>query len=172
MGEAYLDVAKNKDCPFIIRTNYMDVNVLGTELNVSAYQDESTQSVVLVSGAVSVNNKVRENAHNISPNQMFSYSTISNGIDVRKVDVNNYISWIHGYLLLDSESLNLVLQKLERHFNISFIYNAKDFENIFVSGKLDLSGTPENVLKYICIAAPVSYRVDNGVIKIELIAKK
>jgi hypothetical protein len=58
-GEIYLDVAKDEARPFIIKTNQMDVNVLGTKLDVSAYSDDPVQSVVLVSGACCIKNKTR-----------------------------------------------------------------------------------------------------------------
>ncbi|GAB6007562.1 FecR family protein [Dysgonomonas reticulitermitis] len=172
VGEVYLDVTKDEDRPFIIKTNHMDVNVLGTKLNVSAYNDANAQSVVLVSGAVNIKSKELKGSYKIYPSQMFSYDIASSKADIQEVDVDNYVSWIHGYLMLKSESLDLVLQKLERYFNISFIYDAKNFSNIRVSGKLDLKGTPENALKYIGITAPISYKINGEKIKIESTPKK
>lgn len=172
VGEVYLDVTKDEDRPFVIKTNYIDVNVLGTKLNVSAYNDANAQSVVLVSGAVNIKSKELKGSYKIYPSQMFSYDIASSKADIQKVDVDNYVSWIHGYLMLESESLDLVLQKLERYFNISFIYDSKILNNIRVSGKLDLKGTPENALKYISVAAPISYKIIGEKIKIETIPKK
>ncbi|MBB4034159.1 hypothetical protein GGR21_000044 [Dysgonomonas hofstadii] len=172
VGEIYLDVVKNEKSPFIIKTNHMDVNVLGTQLNISAYADESLHSVVLVSGAVNVKSKELKGTYDIYPDQMFTYGVDSDKADVRKVDVNNYISWIYGYLLLQSESLDRVLQKLERHYNISFTYNTSDFKNIYVSGKLDLRGSPESALNYISITTPITYTINDDTIKIELAPKK
>lgn len=172
VGEVYLDVTKDEDRPFIIKTNHMDVKVLGTKLNVLAYNDANAQSVVLVSGAVNIKSKELKGSYKIYPSQMFSYDIASSKADIQKVDVDNYVSWIHGYLMLESESLDLVLQKLERYFNISFIYDSKNFSNIRVSGKLDLKGTPENALKYIGITAPISYKINGEKIKIESTPKR
>lgn len=172
VGEVYLDVTKDENRPFVIKTNHIDVNVLGTKLNVSAYNDADAQSVVLVSGAVNINSKELKGNYKIYPNQMFSYDAASSKADIQKVDVDNYVSWIHGYLMLESESLDLVLQKLERYFNISFIYDSKGLNNIRVSGKLDLKGTPENALKHISVTAPISYKINGEKIKIETTSKK
>lgn len=171
VGEVYLDVTKDEDRPFVIKTNHMDVNVLGTKLNVSAYNDTNSQSVVLVSGAANIKSKELKGSYKIYPSQMFSYDIASSKADIQKVDVDNYVSWINGYLMLESESLDLVLQKLERYFNITFIYDVKSLNNIRVSGKLDLKGTLENALKYIGIAAPISYKMDGETIKIEYTPK-
>jgi ferric-dicitrate binding protein FerR (iron transport regulator) len=172
VGEVYLDVTKDEARPFVIKTNHMDVNVLGTKLNVSTYNDVNAQSVVLVSGAVNIKSKELKGSYKIYPSQMFSYDIASGKADIQKVDADNHVSWIHGYLMLESESLDLVLQKLERYFNISFIYDAKSFNDIRVSGKLDLKGTPENALKYIGITVPISYKKNGEKIKIESTPKK
>ncbi len=172
VGEVYLDVTKDENRPFVIKTNHIDVNVLGTKLNVSAYNDTDAQSVVLVSGAVNIKSKELKGNYKIYPSQMFSYDTSSSKADIQKVDVDNYVSWIHGYLMLESESLDLVLQKLERYFNVPFIYDTKGLSNIRVSGKLDLKGTPEDALEYIGITAPISYKINGGKIKIETTSKK
>ncbi|MDR1091143.1 MAG: FecR family protein [Prevotella sp.] len=171
VGEVYLDVTKDESRPFVIKTNHMDVNVLGTKLNVSAYNDANAQSVVLVSGAVNIKSKELEGSYKIYPSQMFSYDIASGKADIQKVDVDNYVSWIYGYLMLESESLDLLLQKLERYFNVSFIYDAKSFNNIRVSGKLDLKGTPESALRYIGITAPISCKINGEKIKIEFTPK-
>ncbi|GHU88380.1 iron dicitrate transporter FecR [Bacteroidia bacterium] len=168
LGEIYLDVVKIPDHPFVIKTNYMDINVLGTKLNVSAYSDESVQSVVLVSGAVTVKSNDLNGDCNILPDQMFSYKTASKEINIQKVDVNNYISWINGYLLLDSERLDNVFQKLERHYNLSFSYDDNTFKNIRISGKLDFSRGIESVFKYVSIAAQINYEINDQQVKIEL----
>lgn len=168
IGEIYLDVTKNENSPFVIKTNHIDVNVLGTKLNVSAYNDEIEQSVVLVSGAVSVKSNELKGNYNILPNQMFTYGASSNKVNIQRVDVNNYISWIYGYLLLQSETLDKVLQKLERHYNLHFVYNRADLGKIYVSGKLDLKGKIDDALRYISITAPIKYTQEGDKIRIEL----
>ncbi|MFV0588044.1 FecR family protein, partial [Bacteroides reticulotermitis] len=172
VGEVYLDVTRDESRPFVIKTNHIDVNVLGTKLNVSAYNDADAQSVVLVSGAVNIKSKELEGNYKIYPSQMFSYDTSSSKADIQKVDVDNYVSWIHGYLMLQSESLDLVLQKLERYFNVPFIYDSKGLKNIRVSGKLDLKGTPEEALQNIGVTAPIGYKTNGGRIMIETTSKK
>ncbi|WP_051697874.1 FecR family protein [Prevotella sp. 10(H)] len=167
-GEIYLDVAKDENCPFIIKTNHIDVNVLGTKLNVSAYNNDSFQSVVLVSGSVAVKSNELKGDYEILPNQMLSYGISSKDVNIQKVDVNNHISWIQGYLLLKSESLDNVLQKLERHYNMTFSYDRNAIKSIKVSGKLNLGGGIEEVLNYISITAPIKYIISEKHIKIEL----
>lgn len=168
IGEAYLDVVKNEKAPFIIKTNHIDVNVLGTELNVSAYNDDPQQSVVLVTGAVEVKSKELKGPFKIMPNQMLAYGTETKKVDVQKVDVSHYISWIDGYLLLQSENLSSLLQKLERHYNLNFVYNREELKNTRVSGKLNLEVGIKEVLDYISITTPIAYTIEEARVMVTL----
>ncbi|MDR0393712.1 MAG: FecR family protein [Tannerella sp.] len=165
-GEIYLDVAKKERCPFIVKTGYMEINVKGTRFNISAYKDEATHSVVLVSGAVSVRGEMLDDAYDIYPNQMLSYEAGSKNADVLEVDASHHISWIHGYLHFQGERIDRVLQKLEKYFNVSFTYKGSGFDTIYVRGKLDLSGSVENILDYICLTTSLSYIVNDENIEI------
>lgn len=165
-GEIFLDVVKMDNCPFIVKTDYIDINVKGTQFNVSAYGDESLRSVVLVSGAVSVEGKALNGRYDIHVNQMLSYEAGTNHIDVSEVDVDHYISWKHGYLFFQRERIDRVLQKLEKYFNVSFTYKGEGFDEIYVYGKLDLTGSLENVLNYISIITSVNYTIHDDRIEI------
>jgi hypothetical protein len=165
-GEIYLDVAEKEHCPFIVKTGYMEIKVKGTRFNVSAYKDEPTHSVVLLSGAVSIKGRRPDAAYEIHPNQMLSYETESKNAGILDVDADRYVSWIHGYLYLQGEAIDRVLQKLEKHFNVSFTYTGEGFERIFVRGKLDLSGSVENALDYICLTTSIRYTTHNKSIEI------
>lgn len=167
-GEAYFDVTKNENHPFVIKTSQIDVTVKGTQLNVSAYGDDSEQAIVLVSGKISVNNKEQKSSYDIEPNQRFSYNAVSKETDIKTVDVNNYISWKNGYLLLQSESLDKVIAKIDRHFNAFSQYNKVELEGIRVSGKLDMRKDLEKVLEYLSTTAPIDYSVDGNNIVIKL----
>lgn len=168
LGEAFLDVTPNKDAPFMIKTNHLDVNVLGTRLNVTAYNDDDMQSVLLVSGSVEVKGQEAKKSFKIAPYQMLAYETSSSKINVEEVDVSNYISWIYGYLLLNAEKLPRLLHKLERHYNISFVYNENELRNISVSGKLDLAGGLNEVMSSIALTAPIWFELTEEQIIVKL----
>lgn len=167
-GEAFMDVAKNEKCPFIIKTNHIDIQVLGTQLNVAAYGNESIQSVVLVTGSVSINNKDNNGYYKIRPNQLFSYNVASKESDINTVNTNDYTSWVNGYLSLQYESLDKVLLKLDRHYNTTTSYNANDIKSICVSGKLDLKSNIETVLHNISLTAPISYTIEDKKVTVNL----
>lgn len=79
-GEVYLEVAPDKNRPFIVRTDNMQVRVLGTKFNVTAYNDDALKRVVLVSGKVEVRTNEKERVL-LKPNQLFAYE--NNRIQVK-----------------------------------------------------------------------------------------
>lgn len=127
-GEIYIEVFKRKES-FIVHTLNSQIQVFGTSFNVSAYDDEEEESVVLVEGSV----QVKINANNasliLSPSQM---AEISGGnIKRRKVDVSEYISWKSGFMQLNKVPLDEVLRKVGRYYNVEFRYA----DNINLAGK-------------------------------------
>lgn len=167
-GEIFLKVTKNAECPFIVKTDKMDVKVLGTSFNVSAYKNETKQSVVLVMGSVAVKNKVSNGECKIVPNQMYSYENTTDEMNVKRVDVYDYICWQYGFLHLKSEKLSSVLAKLQRYYDMKIEFDAAAVDNIRVSGKLDLKEDIQHVLKVISVTAPIQYQIQQNSLSIKV----
>ena len=119
-GEAYFDVTKNVSNPFVVNVNELDVKVLGTQFNVSAYDEDKNIDVVLVEGAVSLDNKkeLEDAVVTLTPGQKGSFDYASKGILVNKVNTSQYTSWMQGHLVFRNLTFNQILAKLERHYNI------------------------------------------------------
>ena len=107
-GEVYLDVAKRKDCPFVVKTREFDIRVLGTSFNVCAYREDEAASVVLVRGSVEVTTENKSKVR-LAPNQLVDIK--GNKTQVRKVDVSEYISWKDNLLLLHQRPVGDVLKE-------------------------------------------------------------
>lgn len=167
-GEIFLNVTKNAKHPFIVKTDKMDVQVLGTSFNVSAYKNEEKQSVVLVMGSVAVKNKETSSESKIVPNQMYDYEKQSGEMSIKKVDVYDHICWQYGFLHFSSEKLTTVLAKLQRYYDIKIDYNESQTDKIRVSGKLDLKDNIQHVLSIVSVTAPIKYEMQNNSFKIEV----
>jgi len=156
-GEIYLEVAHNPKSPFIVKVKGLDVRVLGTTFNVSAYKEQPI-SVVLVDGRVEVRSTIKEKMV-LEPSQMIS---LRDGV-LRKedVDVQKYICWKDNVMLLDNDSVGGVLDKLARYYGISIAYD-KDIADRKLSGKLDLCETVDDVLDIVRESATL--RIDKTVV--------
>ncbi len=158
-GEIYIEVAEDKKRPFVIKTSQMDIQVLGTKFNVSAYEADKIKSVVLLSGSVSISSDMNKKEIILNPNQM--YSALENTCSVESVDANLYILWTQGLYQFESEELGNILTRLERYYGIK-INRDTAVTTLKCSGKLDLKDDLSKLLDELSLALPISYRQNGG----------
>ena len=115
-GEVYFEVAKNEEKPFIVTVNGVDICVLGTSFNVSAYQERVITT--LVEGRVRL---TRGNEHGVlAPNEQAVWS--GDGFDVRQVDARNYVLWKEGIFYFEDVDLETILDDMSRWYNVNIFY--------------------------------------------------
>ena len=170
-GEAYFEVFKNKEIPFIVSADNMNVTVHGTEFNMRNNDFENDLEVVLVEGAVSLRENsainVLDKEIKLTPNQKAVYNKAENKTIVESnVDVACYIAWKDGFFEFDRESILNVFKKLSKYYNIQFVTERSVELNRKISGKLDLKDSLEDVLKVVSDAAPITFRIDQDKIYI------
>lgn len=132
-GEAYFEVSHNGK-PFIVSSGEMDVRVLGTSFNVSAYQDESEIKTTLVEGKVRIDysGSVTDDKQStlLTPNKQAVINRSESKIVVAEVNVSQYTSWMQGKLEFSNESLEVVMKRLARWYDFEYAFEnvqAKDF---------------------------------------------
>ena len=155
-GEIYIEVARDENRPFYVRTKDMNVRVLGTKFNVTAYESEAIRSVVLAQGCVQVETARTPKAI-LAPNQMFSSADGKENIS--QVDVEQAISWINGLYCFQSADLGIVLQRLSTYYGVNVEFDPA-LSKIKCSGKIDLKDNFETVINGLTFVAPISYAYD------------
>lgn len=167
-GEVYLDVTANAEWPFVVKTQQMNVKVLGTRFNVSAYKNESNLQVTLVEGKVEV--KTNSNRSEIlSPSQLFDYDTQTKEVRVQAVDVDNYVTWKNGYYQFERQPLNIVFKKLSQYYGIWIEWD-EEVGKRTCYGKLDLKEELDDVLNNLkdATAIPMQFARKDNCIKISM----
>jgi|LFRM01.1.fsa_nt_gb hypothetical protein len=157
-GEVYIEVSEDKKRPFMIKTNQMNIEVLGTKFNVSAYEADKANSVVLLSGSVSISSNTSDNSIILKPDQM--YSDIEGSHTVENVDAGVYILWTQGLYQFESESLAKIVTRIERYYGIQIECDTSIAE-LKCSGKLDLKDDMDKLLEELSGALPITYRKIN-----------
>ena len=116
-GEAYFEVSKDSKHPFIVQTETIDVQVLGTHFNVDAYPDNPDVKTTLLTGSVAVSNKNNSVRMVLKPNEVAIYNKVEQKL-TRKVleNAGDEISWRHGEFIFD----DLPLQEIARELSNSF----------------------------------------------------
>lgn len=128
-GEAYFKVAKNAECPFVIATDRMQVQVLGTELNVRNYVEKESH-VTLINGKVKVaDNENQENFVCLKPGED-AHLDADHTFTVKEVDTEAYVYWKEGYFYFDDMPLADVVQELGRWYNINVIFENKELMDL------------------------------------------
>ncbi|MDR0573253.1 MAG: FecR domain-containing protein [Tannerella sp.] len=158
-GEIYTDVAKEAGRPFYVKTSGMQVLALGTSFNVTAYESDDASSVVLVNGSVQVKNKDRRTQHVLKPNDML---TEQNGrVHIRQVKATNHIAWIDGVYISDNETLESILLRLSRYYNVKITVDG-DASGLLCSGKLEMKENIIGVFDVLSSTAPVTYKTNRN----------
>lgn len=115
VGEAYFEVATNKQKPFIVHTENESVEVLGTHFNIKSYPDEKESKVSLLEGKVKVSipNTVEKV---LSPGQQSV--VIGKGMRIQDVDLDEIMAWKNGEFMFNNESLVSALRQVSRWYDI------------------------------------------------------
>ncbi len=162
IGEAFFEVTHNRERPFIVRTEHIDIEVLGTSFDVSAYTDDKFFETVVVNGKVGVELKKaglgsgREKII-LQPNQRIVIDKVEGDSKVSEVDVSLYTSWKDGMLKFETENLDKILRKLERYYNKKILIKDSSLGGYKISGKLDLKASMEEVLDVIQLTVPIDW---------------
>ena len=158
-GEVYLEVTRNPDKPFCVKTEQMSVQVLGTSFNVCAYPEDNQQQVVLVNGKVEV--QAQEHAaEELVPNELYEYDKQTEKTSIKEVDAADYISWKNGYYQFSGQELSVLFKRLSRYYAVSIVCD-KEVEALKCSGKLDLTERVDDVLENLSKAAPIKVEHDH-----------
>lgn len=170
VGEGYFEVSKNEKQPFIVSTPKVDVKVLGTKFNLSAYSSDNICETVLLEGNVEIQGKgkVFNDQINLMPNQKATYSNDTKQLTKSSItDAGRYITWTNGWYNFSNEKLDRVLGRLERFYNVKFIFDKSLVENALpISGKLDLKDSISDVLGVLSGVAKIDYKIDEDNIAI------
>lgn len=161
-GEAYFQVKKKTDKPFVVHTDDLNVKVLGTIFNVSSYPDDEAVKVSLVEGRVNVYT-ASETQNNciLVPNQQAIYEKRQKTLAIQKVNAANQASWTTGKLTFVNENLYNILKSIGRHFNLRIIIQSKKVHKEFFSGTIQLDMTLNEILSYIDVDNKYTWR-ENG----------
>lgn len=152
-GEAIFEVSHNENHPFFVLTRNLDVKVLGTVFNISAYSDDNTASAVLESGSVELiytgNTLFGKRKEMMVPGMLAVYNPSEKSIIQTTVNTKYFTSWKDGYVVLEKSPLGSIVKKLSRYYNITIEFDNPELASETFSGYLDLRNSAVQVLELI-----------------------
>ena len=185
-GEAYFDVVKNAEKPFIIHTKKMDIKVIGTSFNVRSYSDEKFAEAALIKGSIEVTLKDRDQKIILEPNEKISVANEElkpetkpektvlvkqNPVRIPKYEVKEIkpnptyniigeIAWTQNKLYFEDETLEDIGHLIERWFGKKVTIANESLKSIHYTGNFE-NETMEDVLSYLKLSKPFNYRMGN-----------
>ncbi len=157
-GEAYFEVAHNAKMPFRVESNRQLVEVLGTHFNISGYADDKVIKTTLLEGSVivSVGNDISR--QKLKPGQQAVVGQSGASIRVRSVDVEESIAWKKGYFLFNDESIESIMRKVARWYDVDVQYIGK-IPAVGFNGTVLKSKNISGVLKILELTKAVHFKV-------------
>lgn len=161
-GEVYAEVQRDENRPFLVKTDKLEIYVLGTSFNVSAYKEDALKRIVLVNGSVDI----RLNGINtrLSPNQLYTYT--GQGSSVETVNAEIYTSWREGIYIFKDEPIENILLQLARYYNVTMIFPPQP-SGTLCSGKLELKEDLSHLLNNLSQIASFNFGVKDNEYRIQ-----
>lgn len=119
-GEAYFEVASEKQRPFFVKSAYQKIEVLGTHFNINAYSDEENTSTTLLEGSVKVHTNDATTAI-LKPNQQSVLNT-SNELAVVNVQAEDAVAWKNGRFIFNNTDIQSVMRIVSRWYDVEIEY--------------------------------------------------
>ncbi|MFT3827448.1 MAG: DUF4974 domain-containing protein [Chitinophagaceae bacterium] len=127
-GEAYFEVAKDKEHPFIVKIRDRSVQVFGTEFNIMGYNDEASIVTTLVNGSVQVSSPDRP-LRMLVPGEHAVINNQTANILVEGADVDAETAWRNGRIYFNNADLRLIMRQVSRWYNVDIQYK-NNVENL------------------------------------------
>jgi transmembrane sensor len=146
-GEAFFDVARNPDRPFIIHTNKMTTKVLGTSFNVKAYPFENKQEVSVLTGNVSVNSTLTKQTVTVTLGQKALYEVMGSRsmLTSMSIPISEISAWRNQQLVFDDTPVSEVIETMSRYYNIKIKLKEKSLGACKISAKFNQATSKESI---------------------------
>ncbi|GGF04933.1 FecR family protein [Flavobacterium limi] len=167
-GEAFFEVAKDKEHPFIVNVNQAAIEVLGTKFNVSAYPENPSVNSVLVEGSIQMyETENTSNAVLLKPNQMATWQNNSKKITTKLVDPAFYSAWTKGELAFNDTPFSTIIKIIQRAYDVEIINKNSDLGKQNFTGTIKISDSSiENILDLLKRDTPFDYTIEQNKITI------
>jgi transmembrane sensor len=158
-GEAFFEIRRRDNSEFTVSVADLDVKVLGTKFNISAYPSDNFTEVVLNEGKVDISGKAGGFSYTMAPGEKVNFNRNSKSLGVKNVETGLYSAWKDGYLILDNEPMGQAISRIERW------YNAEIFIQDEILKKYRFKATfrdepIEEVLRLLALTTPITYKIE------------
>lgn len=169
-GEAFFDVAKDKNRPFIVHAEGIAIRVLGTTFNIKSYPGDPSIATTLVEGKVLIEIEeqglTQDKKIELKPNQQAIFSRESKDIALIDVDAQRYASWTDGSLVFEDDQVYDVLKTLERWYGVNIHVEEESNLTCRLTARIDKESITET-LELLKSITGIRYSIEGNEVSIE-----
>lgn len=170
-GEAFFIVSRDTSRPFVVNANNkMSVEVLGTQFNLQAYPGDGFVETTLNEGSVRVYNK--EQSVKLRPDEQAVYNNSDGKFTTQKVDASKYSAWKDGRLVLRNNTLENIMTRLGRWYNIDVFWVNPEVKEYHFSGELARYKDFSEVLSMLELATRVHFEVKDKTVFVHKVVEQ
>ncbi|WEK19984.1 MAG: DUF4974 domain-containing protein [Candidatus Pedobacter colombiensis] len=168
VGEAYFKVAKDKKHPFIVKTDHMDVEAVGTAFNVVAYKNADYAEATLVEGIVNVSDRDGNKQRMLAGSKIRIGTKKPNTLPVLQKTELIYgdYAWKDGVFVFDNMPLAQISERISRWYNVKVVFTNQEARQLRFTGSIEKDKTLNTVLSLISTSTNVKFEIRNGTLYI------
>lgn len=159
-GEAYFEVVKDKQKPFLVQSRDQIIEVVGTHFNVNAYSDEDKVATTLLEGMVKV--WAGKGSTIIQPGEQLQVKT--SAIRLVEVEADDAVSWKNGLFHFRESDIETVMRQFSRWYDVKVIYQG-EVPRVSITGKVYRNTDLSKALEILTILN-IHYRIKDRTITI------
>jgi ferric-dicitrate binding protein FerR (iron transport regulator) len=165
-GEAYFEVAHNKEQPFIVEVpGRQQISVLGTHFNINAYEDEAAVKTTLLQGSVKVQTPGSGRNVVLHPGQQTVVRAGNTIETITGIDIEKVMAWKNGYFDFDHTEISEIMRQVSRWYNASIEMDPR-LKGLTFSGRIPRTENVQKLLKMFEATSTVRYRIAGNQIQI------
>lgn len=166
-GEAYFEVTKNRKHSFIVQTESVNVEVLGTHFNVESYPDDPEVKTTLLEGSVAVSNKSNSVRIVLKPNESAIYNKEKKSMTLEVSDrVAEEIAWRNGELIFTNLPLQEIARQLSNTFGVDISITDTALQNYRITARFSSEEGLDQILDLLHTVGNFNYSYNNKKITI------
>ena len=159
-GEAYFEVAKDVEHPFIVVTDDVQVRVYGTSFNVNTLGADGVRTV-LVEGKVGIRGQDLDREYVLKPNELAFYDRNSRDMNIETVDPDLYTLWRKGIFVFERETLENIMNTLSLWYDMEVFFQSESAKQLHFSGHMKRYEQIEDILHAITDATGVVFTIND-----------
>jgi transmembrane sensor len=161
-GQVWFDVIHNAKVPFKVIANGIEINDLGTEFNVNAYDDEEVVKTTLIAGLIKVGKN--DKSVTMQPGQQAIFQNDNLSLN-KNVNLDEVMAWKTGYFQSDNVTVESVMRQLARWYDVDIVYEKH------ITKRVSLLGVPRtitmvNILKIMEATGNVKFKIDGRTVTV------